>query len=135
MKGGIDLRKDTTSVKRRWIFLGALSLGVIFLGLGYAWLVRNGLGIPCLFNRITGLQCPGCGISRAFSALFIGRFDQFVEYNLLAPVIALYLLWIAFFTARHYIKTGKLTYSSPYRWMDIAMLAALILWWIVRNML
>ena len=29
--------------------------------------------IPCVFNKITGLYCPGCGISRMFISLFSGE--------------------------------------------------------------
>ncbi len=40
--------------------------GLVFLLLlGYYLFVRlTGIGIPCVFYQVTGLQCPGCGISR-----------------------------------------------------------------------
>lgn len=34
------------------------------LGIGYfVWLKLTDIAIPCLFRKITGLLCPGCGIT------------------------------------------------------------------------
>jgi len=38
----------------------------------------------CMFHRITGLQCPGCGMTRAFHALMHGHISEALEYNLLS---------------------------------------------------
>lgn len=27
------------------------------------WFSRTGIGIPCLFRLVTGLKCPGCGVT------------------------------------------------------------------------
>ena len=37
----------------------------------------------CLFHRLTGLYCPGCGSQRAASALLHGRLFQAAGYNLM----------------------------------------------------
>ncbi len=115
------------------VLLTALAVGV--LGVGYAVLVNNGIGIPCLFRTVTGLRCPGCGISRALAALLRGQLDRFIEYNPLAPLIVLYLLWLGFFTAKQYIQKGKIAYPAPCKWIDVGVLALLLLWWIARNLL
>lgn len=128
--GGIPVRS-----KKRLVALLLTVLGIGTLGVGYGILVNNGIGIPCLFYTVTGLRCPGCGISRALAALLCGRFNRLIEYNLFAPLIVLYLLWLGFFTAKRYIQTGRPAYSSPCRWIDIGVLVLLLFWWIARNLL
>ncbi len=54
--------------------LGLLSAGlmlgvgfgaVLYFGLGLDLLAFPGWGVPCPFHAITGLACPGCGMTRA----------------------------------------------------------------------
>ena len=47
----------------------------------------------CLFHRVTGLDCPGCGMTRAFHAISRGQFAQALDLNILSlAVYALFLL-------------------------------------------
>lgn len=47
----------------------------------------NGAGLPCMFNKITGWYCPGCGGQRALHALLHGRLAHALSYNLLAVIL------------------------------------------------
>ena len=49
---------------------GFLCAGLFY---GYA-LIPLGFRIPCLFRRVTGLRCPGCGITDLCLGLLHGRF-------------------------------------------------------------
>jgi hypothetical protein len=42
-------------------------------------------GWPCLFAKITGLPCPGCGMTRAVASLLRGRWLEAVQYHPFAP--------------------------------------------------
>lgn len=50
----------------------------------------------CLFKNLTGYECWGCGITRAFNQLFLGNFLEAYNYNprivLVAPL--LFLVWL-----------------------------------------
>lgn len=50
-------------------------------------------GIPlCFFHEITGWDCPGCGLTRAWLSLFHGDFRRSIQLNALAPVVILLFL-------------------------------------------
>lgn len=58
---------------------------LIVIFLIYAVLIiRFDIGIPCVFYEITGLYCPGCGITRLCLSLFEGDVYQAFRYN---PII------------------------------------------------
>lgn len=43
--------------------------------------------IPCLFNKITGLPCLTCGLTRSFSLTSHGDFTSAFRMHLLGPVL------------------------------------------------
>ena len=43
--------------------------------------------IPCLFHKVTGLYCPGCGITRMIVSMFKGEFYQAFRYNMVMFVL------------------------------------------------
>jgi hypothetical protein len=43
----------------------------------------------CLFKRITGLPCAGCGMTHAFCAMANGHFEDAAHFNLAAIPLAL----------------------------------------------
>ena len=50
----------------------------------------------CLFYRLTGLPCPGCGLTRSFVCLAHGHFWESLHWHPLGPAIFLVfaLLWV-----------------------------------------
>jgi hypothetical protein len=50
-------------------------------------------GIPCLWKALFGLNCPGCGLSRAGALLLHGRLAEAAKMNwIIFPVVAV-LTW------------------------------------------
>ena len=96
---------------------------------------KFGVGIPCIFHVITGLDCPGCGNTRAVLSLIQLNFSEMLKYNLLFPLEAGYLLWVYFWAARKCLKTGRFSYESPLPILDRIFLILLVLWWVLRNIL
>lgn len=106
----------------------------LFLLLVGVWLSDHGMGIPCVFYSLTGLQCPGCGVTRMFSALFKGDFSAAYHSNaaifLLLPILA----GIGCYASVHWLKTGS--WAFP-RWMDwlIAVCAVFLIGFaVMRNL-
>lgn len=54
---------------------------------------RSALVPPCLFNRLTGLYCPGCGSMRALHAALHGDLALAVDFNALAVFLLPFLLY------------------------------------------
>jgi hypothetical protein len=50
----------------------------------------------CGFKNLSGLPCPGCGLTHSFCALAKGNLPQAFSYNLLGPPLFLFsvMFWI-----------------------------------------
>ncbi len=63
------------------------------------------IGIPCVFYEITGLYCPGCGITRLCLSLFEGDIYQAFRYN---PIIFIDLpILFILFVLNIFLKNNK----------------------------
>jgi hypothetical protein len=89
------------------------------------WLPLTGIEIPCVFREITGLWCPGCGLTRMVLALMELDFLQAFRYNMLiffvAPLFIIYL-WLA--------RSGKAKRASVLMGIMIVMA---IVFGVLRN--
>ena len=122
--------------KKRILKLGAVCAALCLLAAAYCILVSvNGRGIPCLFNALTHLKCPGCGNSRAALALLHFDFAGAFGYNALFPLEFAYIGYVFICDARQYIKTGKASYTAPHKIIDIITLIIVLLWFVVRNLI
>lgn len=93
--------------KRLYRFLQETGI-VLAIGIAYALFVRlTGWGIPCIFHLVTGLLCPGCGISRMFLALLKLDFALAARYNLLVLCMLPVGLVLYGYKNAYYIKTGE----------------------------
>ena len=64
----------------------------------------TGNGIPCIFKKLTGLYCPGCGITRMFLSLLRLDIYQAFRYN---PLVFILLVSYIFFTIIDLVKYSK----------------------------
>ncbi|MBR5529778.1 MAG: DUF2752 domain-containing protein [Oscillospiraceae bacterium] len=118
---------------KRKIVIICVSLGVLGIGLFLAWLVSLGFKVYCPFHVLTGLQCPGCGNTRATMALLRLDFRTMFYYNLLYPLEMLYIFRIYATCSVNYIRGGRFAYRTKPDWIDIACLVLILVWTVVRN--
>ena len=55
---------------------------------------KDGFFPVCPLFALTGLACPGCGLTRGFHALFHGDVLTALDFNALLPVWATIILWV-----------------------------------------
>lgn len=88
-------------MSKRKKFLLVLSI-IATLGVVYFVIITfTDWRIPCYFHAITGLKCPGCGVSTMFVNLFHGKFLSAFYANpclfILLPLWSIYLIvWFIF---------------------------------------
>lgn len=121
------------TARAKKVTIGALT--ILAVGALYALFVTlTHKGIPCVFHSVTGLSCPGCGVSRMCLALL--RFDFVTAFRENAAIFCMLPLMAA--TAARliyvYIRYGRVRDKLA----DIAiyfMIAVLVVFGILRNVI
>lgn len=74
----------TATLRHRWMAAAPVAV-VAFLAM---WTPTDNGPTLCPFALMTGIACPGCGMSRALAWLVRGDFGTAVAYHPLAPLLA-----------------------------------------------
>lgn len=92
--------------------------------------------VLCPFRAVTGLPCPGCGMTRAFCALGHGDLSGAFGYNALAPFVfaAALLVWAHALATVLKLDSARaaLERLKPTQRAASFMLAVTLVWWVVR---
>ena len=95
----------------------ALLALIFFFAAQYAILGKIEL---CVFRSISGLPCPGCGMTHAATAIFHGNWRQSLEYHLFFIPVAATLLFCA-------VPTGAWSFADTvkrcHKWHSFLLLA------------
>jgi hypothetical protein len=114
----------------------AVKYSVIF-GILLAYLVFvlcTGMGIPCLFNKITGLKCVGCGISRMLVALVRFDFASAFKHNAFLFVTGPFLIAYIAFSEVRYVLNGsrRMGKYEIFLWVELVLAIA---YGVLRNII
>ena len=107
----------------------AIILGLIVIALSIFVYFKDpfsGPILPCIFNKITGLYCPGCGMTRAVNSCFKFEFYQALRFNALLFIMPIGLA--AYYFAYH---TKKLKIAKT---ILIVMIIIAIGYGVLRNL-
>ena len=85
------------------------------------------LFLPCVFWKITGFYCPGCGGTRAVSAFLQGKWALSFLYHPLVPYSCILYAWYMVsrsiqYASRYKIKIG-MHYRHAYLWTALGFVA------------
>ena len=117
---------------KKVIFILMLLLLILY---GYYFLTLNyGINIPCLFNKVTGYYCPGCGITRCLFSIMSGHFYKAFNYNrlvfILLPFIFLYLIYNIYLYV--FNKEDKIIKKIP-NIIWLVLIIIVLLFGVIRN--
>lgn len=129
------MNNEKAAMKKRAVHMGLIFLGLCILAAVMIVLGLNGIGIPCVFYKITGIQCPGCGNTRAVLSLVRGDIKAAFEYNAFFLPEILYLLSIYVACTVRYIKGSGFSYYPKVRVIDIVAMVLFLAWGIIRNLI
>ena len=111
-----------------------LYASIVFVGIIYAIICSKlGFGIPCLFRKVTGLMCPGCGISRMCLALLKLDFHTAFESNPMVLILSPLLIAVFADVTVEYIKTGSSRAKGWTTVVSYVIITALLVFGVVRN--
>lgn len=118
------------------LFTGIV-LGAAMLGAGAVVFFfdpnRHGFYPVCLFHKLTGLNCPGCGTTRALYALLHGHLRLALHDNaLFVFMLAGIVIWWARFLFRKMRNQPATLNAAPkYLWM---FLTVAVVFGVLRNL-
>ena len=118
-------------LKKLLLYMMLLGMAGLLYGIFVSY---TGIAIPCLFRKVTGLLCPGCGVTGMCVALlhldWRGAFSCHpVLFVLLLPLTAVFICGAA-----GYVQNGRFRFA---RWQNLILyvsVAALVIFGVVRNL-
>jgi hypothetical protein len=118
------------------VFAGVL-LGATALGVGAMVFFFNpsthAFYPICVFHALTGLNCPGCGMTRALYALLHGNWLQALKDNaLFVGSLVLAVIWSARLAVRK-MRHQRVTLQIPSKILWLAFMVV-ILFGVLRNL-
>lgn len=111
-----------------------ITITIIFLILLISYLYlgnKLNIYINCPIKEITGLYCPGCGITRMLQAILQLNFYQAFRYN---PLLFISLPFFIFFTIEGIITKKDPLYNKIPNKILITIIIIFIIYGILRNL-
>lgn len=120
---------------KKIILIILILLGIIFLFEIYHFLnIKYNFEIPCIFHKITGLYCPGCGLTRMLFSIINLDFYQAFRYNPLLFICLPFLIIYFVYGLLMYLNNKKNNLISKIpKSITISLLIITILYGILRN--
>lgn len=88
----------------------------------------------CMFHKVTGLDCPGCGMTRATHALLNGRLADAFRFNPVGMVVFPLVMIALAIEVAGWVRGKPLPFRlNPGRWGAVGIVVVMVAWWVVRN--
>lgn len=117
-----------TFIKRQLFFLVLLVLYLIIYSI-------FNIGLYCPFHEITGLYCPGCGLTRMIKSIAYLDFYQAFRYNPLLFICSPFVLFLYINYAYSKIFNKKSYYERIPKVVWYICLIIVLIYWVLRNII
>lgn len=126
---------ENKEIKKRVknLFFVGFILFLVLLGYYFWYINFPKLALKCIFYEITGLHCPGCGITRMLASFLRFDFVKGIKYNIFLGVTLPFIVGIIIYSCYLYIvdkKSGK-----GFNIICYVYVVMLIVWSVVRNLI
>jgi hypothetical protein len=122
-----------SAATKKFFWAGCLTAGItVSTVLFFCDPVRVPIYPVCLFHRVTGLDCPGCGSLRALHELLHGNFAAALHFNAFLVLSLPVFAWLGFRLAARRMKNEPVaTFRPVWLWL---YLAAFVTFGILRDL-
>lgn len=89
--------------------------------------------IPCPFERVTGYDCPGCGLQSSLSNLVALRWKYVLMANILSPILLpLFFVLVISWAADYFFGRTVWKFDPPW-WVVVGGSVVVLLYGVLRN--
>jgi hypothetical protein len=124
----------SSTVERVLAGAGVLAVTSGAFAVGYFSPTTAGFFPACPFHALTGLNCPGCGLTRGFHALSRGDVLTALHFNALLPLYLLLFLYLFVSLGLTLIRGRGLEFCAFSPWALYGFLALTLVFSVVRNL-
>jgi len=93
-----------------YLVINLVFAGIIVMILAYSAIFsaeKDNFPVPCIHEKITGEECPSCGISHSFSLIMRGRIGEAYDWN--SNGMRVFLFFVAQLLMRIFFSRTYLT--------------------------
>ncbi|MBO5004306.1 MAG: DUF2752 domain-containing protein [Clostridia bacterium] len=89
--------------------------------------------IPCMLYKLTGIKCPGCGMTRSMHYLVNGDIKQAIWYNLMLIPIIILVIYALYRYMRYLLNNEEIINKILENLLKV-FLVAILFFGIARNL-
>ena len=130
----LNKNSETSIINRIVAAAGVLVITTGVAVVGYFNPVTAGFFPLCPLHEMTGLNCPGCGMTRGFHALFNGDILDALHYNALLPLVAFVFAYLVISLSLTAIRGRGLAWKMFHPTVLLIILGVLLTFGVVRNL-
>lgn len=134
MENRLPYNIKSSTTERVLAAAGVFAIAAGAFVVGYFNPSTTGFFPTCPFHTMTGLNCPGCGMTRGFNALLHGDFLGALHFNALIPFFAFFFVYFVLSLFLIAIRGYGLSWKIFSPKVVIVFLIFTIVFAVVRNL-